>query len=577
MKKIAFYTIIIASMALNPAYAGTITISGPAASPSGNYFNFRLVPQAPLADPCVNGTLYVRNDTNTMQLCKNNSYTPLAAPWDQTGAYVHLVNPNNQVGIGTSAPEFKLTLDNDGGILADGTYQSGATLSPTTGIKTRLIWYPKKAAFRAGKVSGDQWSDANIGDFSTAFGYNNKALAVYSSILGGHTNQILTTHFSGGSVISGGTNNIMYEGGVLATIGGGYNNQIGTSGNNISGGAATIGGGRDNKARGLGSTIAGGMANEVGDPNNFWLDFSSFVGAGRVNKAFAIDSAIAGGNANTIEQTSAGSFIGGGHNNLTRNGTFNTISGGENNLIQAWRSAIGGGTNNLITTNDPVTAPIGNVFIGGGENNKVYGSVSTIGGGQNNITGVLTDPTIGQSTVAGGFDNQATGIASTIGGGAGNRSTNQASTVAGGNANQANGANSSVLGGFQNIAGGNNSIVLGGYGNQANGDTSLAVGANMVVTGARTMAFGYNNAATTIAQNDAIILLPFGNVGVGTTTPQQKLHVAGAVQLTPQVSPPPCLDPNIGTFYVSKDGALCYCGPGPTIEIVAGAGKGTCP
>ncbi len=56
---------------------------------------------------------------------------------------------SGNVGIGTNAPEFKLSVDNDGGIMAKGTFGQGATLT-TTGAGVRMFWYPKKAAFRAG-------------------------------------------------------------------------------------------------------------------------------------------------------------------------------------------------------------------------------------------------------------------------------------------------------------------------------------------------------------------------------------------------------------------------------------------
>ncbi|MFC1752500.1 hypothetical protein ACFL96_03800, partial [Thermoproteota archaeon] len=65
-------------------------------------------------------------------------------------------------------------LNSDGGILAKGTFNSGQTLS-TTGAGTRMIWYPKKASFRAGQVEGggtNHWNDSNIGNHSIAMGYN---------------------------------------------------------------------------------------------------------------------------------------------------------------------------------------------------------------------------------------------------------------------------------------------------------------------------------------------------------------------------------------------------------------------
>ncbi|NTW31412.1 MAG: hypothetical protein HGB12_02070, partial [Bacteroidetes bacterium] len=103
-----------------------------------------------------------------------------------------LFNDGSNVGIGTASPEFKLTLDKgaatpDGGILSIGTYGSGTALA-TTGAGTRLIWYPKKGAFRTGYVEGTQWDDSNIGNYSFASGYNSKASGLQSTAMGYKTN-----------------------------------------------------------------------------------------------------------------------------------------------------------------------------------------------------------------------------------------------------------------------------------------------------------------------------------------------------------------------------------------------------
>jgi len=85
-------------------------------------------------------------------------------------------------------PELKLSLDNDGGIIAKGTFNSGDTLT-TSGPGVRLIWYPRKGAFRAGGVGGgvapaDEWDDANIGDYSAAVGYDTEASGNFSAAMG---------------------------------------------------------------------------------------------------------------------------------------------------------------------------------------------------------------------------------------------------------------------------------------------------------------------------------------------------------------------------------------------------------
>ncbi|MEW5767367.1 MAG: tail fiber domain-containing protein, partial [bacterium] len=116
-----------------------------------------------------------------------------------------LLNPSGgKVGIGTTSPEFRLSIDNDGGILAKGAQGSGATLT-TSGAGTRLIWYPRKAAFRAGIVGGSEWDDANIGPYSTAMGGGSIASGNNSTAMGINTTASgqYSTAMGGGSIASG--------------------------------------------------------------------------------------------------------------------------------------------------------------------------------------------------------------------------------------------------------------------------------------------------------------------------------------------------------------------------------------
>jgi len=62
------------------------------------------------------------------------------------------------------------------GFVAGGTVGSGSI--PATGAGARLMWYPNKAALRAGQVSNTNstyWDDADIGIGSAAFGEDNRA------------------------------------------------------------------------------------------------------------------------------------------------------------------------------------------------------------------------------------------------------------------------------------------------------------------------------------------------------------------------------------------------------------------
>ncbi len=72
------------------------------------------------------------------------------------------------------------------GALFRGTYANGTI--PATGAGTRMMWYPRKAAFRAGYANSTQWDDANIGTYSTAMGYGTTASDSYSTAMG-----VLTT------------------------------------------------------------------------------------------------------------------------------------------------------------------------------------------------------------------------------------------------------------------------------------------------------------------------------------------------------------------------------------------------
>ncbi len=61
----------------------------------------------------------------------------------------------------------------DGGLLASGVFDTGAL--PASGAGTRLMWHPRKAAFRVGQVTGIQWDEGNIGVHSIAVGLDTVA------------------------------------------------------------------------------------------------------------------------------------------------------------------------------------------------------------------------------------------------------------------------------------------------------------------------------------------------------------------------------------------------------------------
>ena len=68
-----------------------------------------------------------------------------------------------------------------------------------------MFFNPNKAAFRAGRVTGTRWDDANIGDYSTAMGYNTTASGLVSTAMGVNTTALgsQSTAMGGSTTASG--------------------------------------------------------------------------------------------------------------------------------------------------------------------------------------------------------------------------------------------------------------------------------------------------------------------------------------------------------------------------------------
>ena len=87
----------------------------------------------------------------------------------------------------------RLQLNYDGGFYVPGTFgpTTPADSIPATGAGTRMMWYPAKGAFRAGRVGaytgGTRWDAANVGDYSIAFGADTKADAFAATAMGRNT------------------------------------------------------------------------------------------------------------------------------------------------------------------------------------------------------------------------------------------------------------------------------------------------------------------------------------------------------------------------------------------------------
>jgi len=102
------------------------------------------------------------------------------------------------------------------GALFIGTYNSGRPI-PFEGEGARMMWYPGKAAFRAGRLSSGgntYWNDDSTGNVSTAFGYNTKAIGSFSTTMGwtSKASGTVSTAFGHSTIASGYTSTALGRG-----------------------------------------------------------------------------------------------------------------------------------------------------------------------------------------------------------------------------------------------------------------------------------------------------------------------------------------------------------------------------
>ena len=96
-----------------------------------------------------------------------------------------------KVGINTTTPAAMLHVK-DSSVVFTGINPPPNTPGnpPISGVGTRMMWYPDKAAFRAGYVLTTSWNKDSIGLYSAAMGFNTKAKGITSIAMGESTSAI---------------------------------------------------------------------------------------------------------------------------------------------------------------------------------------------------------------------------------------------------------------------------------------------------------------------------------------------------------------------------------------------------
>lgn len=293
------------------------------------------------------------------------------------------------VGVGTSSPSVPLHVAGDDGVLFTGTFGSGAI--PTTGAGTRLMWYPAKAALRAGYVGDTQWDDASIGNYSVALGAHTTA-SNEGSVSLGYGNTV-----SGEQASALGYNNIASG-----------NQSLAMGGNNDATGNIAVALGDNNTASGYVSTTVG--ANNTASSN-----YAMALG---YNTSTQGTYGLAAGYGSTVSANYAATAIG---YNAVASGIAATALGYETEAGGAFSTALG---DNTITSGTAAATLNGNTTASG-ENATAMGKHTTAEAYASLVLGRYNDVSTGYS----GSSWVNTDPLFVIGNGSSSSSTNNAFVV----------------------------------------------------------------------------------------------------------------------------------------------------
>ncbi len=170
--------------------------------------------------------------------------------------------PNATIENGGGTP--RLQSFYDGGLLAPGIVDPSAPNDsiPAEGAGTRLMWYPAKAAIRAGRVGffkdGTQWNAEKVGSYSVAFGVDTKANGFIATAMGERTTAsgANATAMGDGTIASGGAATAM---GAATTASAGQSTAMGRS---------TTASSNNTTAMGLGTEAATFRSLSLGECNS---------------------------------------------------------------------------------------------------------------------------------------------------------------------------------------------------------------------------------------------------------------------------------------------------------------------
>ena len=331
--------------------------------------------------------------------------------------------------------------NSDDGFVATGTFGQGNPTSLGAGV--RMMWTPRKAAFRVGGMDDTKWDDStSMGSYSTSFGQNNLASGDYSFVAGA------TDTASALAAVSFGQNSVASQSHAFAM---GY-------------GA---------KANGYASTSIGHLT---------LADATSSIAMGYLDTASAFGS-VALGQGSRAEQPT--SFAMGQYAKARGS---SSVAMGENTIASGPHS-VAFGLNTLASGNESFA--IGEGTIASSSTSTAMGLNTTASGyqstamGQGTLASGGTSTAMGLNTVASGYQSTSMGDSTT--------SSGYGSTSMG-NSTLASGTHSVAMG-FRTTASGDQSTAMG-QGTIASNSHSTAMGLNTTASGYESTAMGQGTIAS---------------------------------------------------------------------------------
>ncbi|RYF89537.1 MAG: hypothetical protein EOO03_05805, partial [Chitinophagaceae bacterium] len=421
------------------------------------------------------------------------------------------------VGIGTTDPKAKLHVADSAVLFSKTGLPNFSTpaLPPVEGAGSRFMWYPDKAALRAGYIDGTQWNRDSIGYYSTVYGVNSKAKGDVAFAMGENANASGRHAFAFG---------------YAANAAGNHSTAFGSSNNSLAHWSVTLG---------TSNTASGSSAIAMG--NYATAKANGGVAIGMLNDDTDNPLPTSSPTDRVFQVGIGGPMIAMKKNAMTvlRNGKVGIGTLQPAALLHVADSSVLFSGNYTGTNYGPVPAS------GTGTRMMWYPDKAAFRAGYVN-TNAWDKDSIGDFSFASGMSTKASGQGATALG---------YLSVASGGSSFASGSRAHAAGIFS-TAMGNYALASGayaasiGYKSEARANASFSIGNNLLALSDASIVLGnYNDTSatnrifeigngTSANRKNAVTILQTGNMGIGPSSPLAKLHVDSSVLFTGNTSLP---------------------------------------